>query len=88
MTTLVTSHACLNKVSSTFFLHGWLPKRAIHVSTCLRSIVDKEKATKQWGSSKQTRKIKLNFALETSDPKINKILSPLRAAVQKQVHLN
>lgn len=38
-----------------------------------------------WGSKKQHRKIKLNFPVDMSDPKIEKALAPLRANVKQQV---
>lgn len=42
-----------------------------------------------WGSKKKTRKVKLQFPLETmGDPKIEEVLAPLRAAVKEQVKNN
>lgn len=38
-----------------------------------------------WGSKKQHRKVKLNFPLDLSDPKIKETLAPLRANVKQQV---
>lgn len=42
----------------------------------------------EWGSKKKHRKVKLRLYLDTmTDPKIEKILAPLRACVKEQVIL-
>lgn len=42
-------------------------------------------ASELWGTKKQHRKVKLNFPLDMTDPKIENELAPLRASVKEQV---
>lgn len=53
----------------------------------LRNFVrsNSQDGTVTWGTKKQHRKVKLNFPLEMTDPKIENELAPLRASVKEQV---
>lgn len=39
----------------------------------------------QWGTKKKHRQVKLQYTLNMADPKIEEILTPLRASVKEQV---
>lgn len=87
---IVARTGTIAKKSFPFRPHEWLVHRNTSVSSFLLNIAANDTTANKksvWGSNKKTRQVKLNFPLDTSDPIINQILSPLRAAVKEQVRL-
>ncbi|XP_076271127.1 glycine--tRNA ligase isoform X1 [Rhynchophorus ferrugineus] len=58
---------------------------AVKKFSCVTYLQQKYDQKSQWGKNKQHRKVKLNLFSDTmADPKIEKILAPLRASVKEQ----
>lgn len=89
---LVVKHSLTQQLRQANRFRGIFARRDIsysawhsRTSSTDDSSEQKSRLPSNWGSKKQHRKVKLNFAIDMADSKTEEILAPLRALVKEQV---